>query len=177
MFDSSFFVAISFLIFVVLVIYMGLPRMIISALDKRSEDIQEELDEARNLREEAQKILAKEKKNLDKAEEESKNLIEKAKQQVDELTKKAEETLKEDIERKKKIAELKIEQAETEALNDVKARGGISEYKLVLDETTTTPDLIDRNIMYAKILLKPTRSVEFFAIDFVITNTGASFDD
>ena len=86
------------------------------------QDIQEELDEARNLREEAQKILAKEKKNLDKAEEESKNLIEKAKQQVDELTKKAEETLKEDIERKKKIAELKIEQAETEALNDVKAR-------------------------------------------------------
>ena len=123
MFDSSFFVAISFLIFVVLVINMGLPRMIISALDKRSEDIQEELDEARNLREEAQKILAKEKKNLDKAEEESKNLIEKAKQQVDELTKKAEEPLKEDIERKKKIAELKIEQAETEALNDVKARG------------------------------------------------------
>ena len=36
-----------------------------------------------------------------------KNLIEKAKQQVDELTKKAEDSLKEDIERKKKIAELK----------------------------------------------------------------------
>ena len=101
---------------------MGLPRMIVSALDKRSEDIQEELDEARNLREEAQKLLAKEKKNLDRAEEESKNLIEKAKQQVDELTKKAEDSLKEDIERKKKIAELKIEQAQTEALNDVKAR-------------------------------------------------------
>ena len=46
---------------------------------------------------------------------------------------------------------------------------------MFIDETT--PDLIDRNIMYAKILLKPTRSVEFFAIDFVITNTGASFDD
>ena len=104
MFDSSFFVAISFLIFVGLVIYMGLPRIIISALDKRSEDIQKELDEARNLREEAQKILAKEKKNLDKAEEESKNLIEKTKQQVDEMTKKAEEILKEDIARKKKIA-------------------------------------------------------------------------
>ena len=59
---------------------------------------------------------------MDTAEEEAKNLIEKAKKQVDELTKKAEESLKEDIERKKKIAELKIEQAETEALNDVKAR-------------------------------------------------------
>ena len=94
MFDSSFFVALSFLIFVGLVIYMGLPRMIISVLDKRSKDIKEELDEARNLREEAQKILAKEKKNLDKAEEDSKNLIKKAKQQVDEMTKKAEEALK-----------------------------------------------------------------------------------
>ena len=122
MFDSSFFVALSFLIFVGLVIYMGLPKMIISVLDKRSEGIQEELDEARNLREEAQKLLAKEKKNLDRASEESKNLIKIAKQQVDEMRKKAEENLKEDIERKKKIAELKIEQAQTEALNDVKAR-------------------------------------------------------
>ena len=62
-------------------------------------------------------------------------------------------------------------------LEDLKANFGITEYKLVLDETTTTADLVDRNIMYAKILLKPTRSVEFFTIDFVITNTGASFDD
>ena len=130
MFDSSFFVAISFLIFVGLVIYMGLPRIIISALDKRSEDIQKELDEARNLREEAQKILAKEKKNLDKAEEESKNLIEKTKQQVDEMTKKAEEILKEDIARKKKIAELKIEQAQTEAINDVRTRVASLSYEI-----------------------------------------------
>ena len=85
MFDSSFFVAISFLIFVGLVIFMGLPKMIISALDKRSKDIQEELDEARNLREEAQKLLAKEKKNLDKAEEEAKVLLEKAEKQVKDL--------------------------------------------------------------------------------------------
>jgi hypothetical protein len=62
-------------------------------------------------------------------------------------------------------------------LRSVKSRFGLSDFRLILDESTTTPDLIDRNIMYAKILLKPTRSVEFFAIDFVITNTGASFDD
>jgi len=62
-------------------------------------------------------------------------------------------------------------------LRSVKSRFGLSDFRLILDESTTTPDLVDRNIMYAKILLKPTRSVEFFAIDFVITNTGASFDD
>jgi len=62
-------------------------------------------------------------------------------------------------------------------LRSVKSRYGLEDFKLILDESTTTPDLQDRNIMYAKILLKPTRSVEFFAIDFAITNTGASFED
>jgi len=47
----------------------------------------------------------------------------------------------------------------------------------VLDRTTTTPELIDRNIMYAKVFLKPTRAIEFIALDFIITRTGASFDD
>ena len=62
-------------------------------------------------------------------------------------------------------------------LRSVKARFGLDAYKVVLDETTTTPDLIDRNIMYAKIFLKPTRAIEFIALDFTITNSGASFAD
>jgi hypothetical protein len=48
---------------------------------------------------------------------------------------------------------------------------------VVLDDTTTTPDLVDRNILYAKIFLKPARAVEFIALDFIITRSGASFDD
>ena len=62
-------------------------------------------------------------------------------------------------------------------LSDVKAGLGLTDYKVVLDETTTTPDLMDRNIMYAKIYIKPARSIEYIAIDFIITNTGASFED
>jgi hypothetical protein len=62
-------------------------------------------------------------------------------------------------------------------LSDVKARFGVTDYKLILDKTTTTPDLIDQNIMYAKIFLKPARAIEFIAVDFVITNTGAAFED
>ena len=54
---------------------------------------------------------------------------------------------------------------------------GISDYRLILDDTTTTPDLIDQNILYAKIMVKPTRAIEYIAIDFVIMSTGASFDD
>jgi phage tail sheath protein FI len=62
-------------------------------------------------------------------------------------------------------------------LASVKSRLGLTEFRVVLDETTTTPDLIDRNILYAKIFLKPARSIEFIAIDFNITRTGAAFVD
>ena len=62
-------------------------------------------------------------------------------------------------------------------LEGVKIGGGLMDYRVVLDETTTTPDLVDRNIMYAKVFLKPARAIEFIAVDFVITKSGASFDD
>tara|TARA_Y100000592_G_scaffold92353_1_gene153930 strand:+ start:2265 stop:5261 length:2997 start_codon:yes stop_codon:yes gene_type:complete len=62
-------------------------------------------------------------------------------------------------------------------LESVKLGFGLSDFAVVLDSSTTTPDLVDRNIMYAKIFLKPARAIEFIAIDFVITNTGAAFED
>jgi hypothetical protein len=62
-------------------------------------------------------------------------------------------------------------------LTDVQARLGITEYRVILDETTTTPELVDRNILYAKIFIKPARAIEFIALDFTITNSGASFND
>ena len=62
-------------------------------------------------------------------------------------------------------------------LDSVRVGGGLTDFRVVLDETTTTPDLIDRNIMYAKVFLKPARAIEFIAVDFVIKRSGASFDD
>ena len=62
-------------------------------------------------------------------------------------------------------------------LASIQSRFGLTEFRVVLDDTTTTTELVDRNIVYAKIFLKPARAIEFIAIDFVITNTGASFDD
>lgn len=62
-------------------------------------------------------------------------------------------------------------------LNDVKSEYGITNFGVILDKSTTTDDLIDRNIMYAKIIITPARSIENIAIDFSITNTGAGFID
>ena len=62
-------------------------------------------------------------------------------------------------------------------LRSVQNRLGISEYRFILDETTTTPDLVDQNIVYAKVYVKPAKAIEYIAIDFIITNTGAAFED
>lgn len=62
-------------------------------------------------------------------------------------------------------------------LEGVQAGLGLTDFRVILDDTTTTPDLVDRNILYAKIFLKPARAIEFIALDFIITKSGASFDD
>jgi hypothetical protein len=62
-------------------------------------------------------------------------------------------------------------------LASIKSRLGLTDYRVILDSTTTTPDLVDRNILYAKVFLKPARAIEFIAIDFTITDSGASFAD
>lgn len=59
----------------------------------------------------------------------------------------------------------------------IKNNFGLDDAKVILDSRTTTADLIDRNTLYCKILLKPTRAIEFIAIDFVVTNSGAAFSE
>ena len=56
--DPSTWVSIFFFTFVAILVWKKVPDLIGEALDKRSADIQKELDEARKLREEAQHILA-----------------------------------------------------------------------------------------------------------------------
>jgi hypothetical protein len=61
-------------------------------------------------------------------------------------------------------------------LRNVLIDNGIEDYRLILDESTTTADLRDRNTMYAIILIKPAKSIEFIQIDFNINPSGANFD-
>ena len=58
MFEAEFWVAVAFFIFVAFLGYIGAHRMILASLDGRRDRIKAELDEARRLREEAQKLLA-----------------------------------------------------------------------------------------------------------------------
>jgi len=62
-------------------------------------------------------------------------------------------------------------------LSEIQRKNGLEAFRIVMDETTNTPDIIDRNIMAAKLFLKPTRTAEFIQLDFIITRSGASFED
>jgi len=62
-------------------------------------------------------------------------------------------------------------------LGTVQSAQGLQEFRAVLDETTTTPDLIDRNIVKGKIFLKPTTAAEIIILDFSVTRSGAVFSE
>ena len=69
-----------------------------------------------------------------------------------------------------------VEEAEP-VLAEVKDGLGLTDFKLVLDKSTTTDDLIDQNMVYAKIFVKPSRAIEKIAIDFILTPTGVEFPE
>ena len=152
MFDATFFVAVSFLLFVVFVVWIGLPGSILNALDERSANIQKELDEARILHEEAQSLLAKEKRKLEKCDEEVKEILKKASDQAVLLAENSKKTLEEEIQRKQKQADLKISQARDEAIRDVKSKAAdlsviiAKEYLKENIDDKISSELVDKSI-------------------------------
>jgi phage tail sheath protein FI len=58
-------------------------------------------------------------------------------------------------------------------LQKIQEQSGLERYKVVIDTTTTTQADIDNNTIRGKIFVQPTRTVEFIALDFVVTNAGA----
>lgn len=60
-------------------------------------------------------------------------------------------------------------------LESIQQRSGLYAFQVQMDESNNTPDLIDRNILYGQIWLKPTKSAEFIVLDFNILPQGANF--
>ena len=156
MFDATFFVALSFLLFVFFVIWVGLPSTIIKSLDERSEKIKNELEEARALHEEAQKLLANEKRKLEKCDSDVKEILKKASDQAALITEKSNILLQEEIKRKQKQADIKIDQAKDDAIREVKAKAAelslinAKEYLKENIDDKISSELIDKSIIDLK---------------------------
>lgn len=58
-------------------------------------------------------------------------------------------------------------------LDDIKRRRGITEFRVVCDETVNTPLRIDRNELWTKVLIKPTKTAEILIFEINLTNQSA----
>ena len=121
MFEAEFWVAVAFVIFCAGLIYLGVHKVIIDALDKRGERIKAELDEARHIKEEAMKLLADYQRKRREAEGEAQAIIAGAKAEAERLTVEAKAKVEDFVARRSKMAETKIAQAEAQAMTDVRA--------------------------------------------------------
>jgi F-type H+-transporting ATPase subunit b len=119
--EAETWVAIAFVIFLGILAYVGVHRTILDTLDKRSARIKSELDEARQLREEAKKLLADYQNKKGEAEREAEAIIAGAKADAERLAAEADAKLADFVTRRTKMAETKIAQAEAQAVADVRA--------------------------------------------------------
>ena len=117
----EFWVLISFIIFVGLLIYLKVPSKVAAILDERAARIARELDEARRLREEAQGLLAEYQRKRRDAEKEAEAIAVQAREEAEAFAVETRQKLTEMLERRVRIAEEKIAQAEVQAVKEVRA--------------------------------------------------------
>lgn len=150
--EPEFWVFVGFLIFVGILIYVGVPKMLTSALDDRGKRVQAELDEARRLKEEAQKLLAEYKAKQRQADAEAAAIIEGAKSEAERIAAESKTKMEEFVARRTKLAETKIAQAEAQAVADVRAaaaEAAVSAAERILTESVkgqVADDLLTRGI-------------------------------
>lgn len=59
-------------------------------------------------------------------------------------------------------------------VDDIRRRRGITEFKVICDETTNTPVRVDRNELWCKVLIKPTKAAEIIVFELNLTNQSAN---
>ena len=107
MFDATFWVAVSFVIFFVGLIYLKVPQNVNSLLTKMIVDIKNEIDESEKLRSESKKLLDDAQSKLNSAEQEKKKIIDQANIEAEKLTKDMSEKFSKSAEIKKNLANIK----------------------------------------------------------------------
>ena len=118
--DATFWVAISFVLFIGLLVYFKIPQKINETLNQLIVNIKNEIDESEKLRNEAKNLLDKSQKKLDSANSEALKITDQAKKDSENLVIEINEKFHKSAEIKKKLAEVKISQMKESALKEIK---------------------------------------------------------
>ena len=162
--DATFWVAISFIIFFVGLIYLKVPKKINELLNKLILDIKNEIDESEKLRTEAKVLLDNAQKKLDSAQSESKKILEENKKDCDRLVIEMNDKFHKSSEIKKNLAENKIAQmkeATLKEIKDVSIKIAVDSVKKIIStsiDKSKLDNLFEKNLEETKIELKKINS-------------------
>ena len=162
--DSTFWVAISFFIFLGGLIYLKVPHKINDVLNKLITDIKNEIDESEKLRLEAKILLDKAQDKLNTAQDVSNDILEQAKKDSDHLVIEMNDKFHKSSEIKKKLAENKILQMKDAALKEIKdvsVKIAVESVKKIINTSVDKSKLdllFNKNLEDTKIALKKINS-------------------
>jgi F-type H+-transporting ATPase subunit b len=154
--EAEFWVAVAFVIFVLILLKLGVHKKAVTALDTRAARIASELDEARKLRDEAQAILAESEKKRRQAEQDAQDIIAGARAEAERVAAEAKAKAEEFVTRRTAMAQQKIAQAESQAVAEVRAaaaEAAVAASEKVLTQTVqgkVADDLIGQGIRDVK---------------------------
>jgi len=158
--DATFWVAISFIIFFVGLIYLKVPKKINELLNKLILDIKNEIDESEKLRTEAKVLLDNAQKKLDSAQSESKKILEESKKDSSRLVIEMNDKFHKSSEIKKNLVENKIVQMKEAALKEIKnvsIKIAVDSVKKIINtsiDKSKLNNLFEKNLEETKIELK-----------------------
>ena len=162
--DATFWVAISFVIFIVGLVYLKIPQKINEVLDKLISDIKNEIDESEKLRSEAKILLDNAQSKLDTAQADGKEILEQAKKDSDHLVIKMNDKFHKSSEIKKNLAENKISQMKDAAIKEIKdvsIKIAVDSVKQIINtsvDKSKLDSLYDKNLNETKAALKKINS-------------------
>ena len=119
-FDATFWVAISFFIFLGVLFYFKVPQKVFGALNESINKIKKDIDEAEKLKEEAKNILSEYEAKLSKSKVEVDLMIKNAQKESETNIIKVNDQFHSIFENRKKMAEDKIKQMKLQATKDIK---------------------------------------------------------
>ena len=162
--DATFWVAISFVIFILGLIYLKIPQKIDKILNKLISDIKNEVDESEKLRSEAKILLDNAQKKLDTAQKISNGILEQTKKDSDHLVIEINDKFHKTSEIKKNLAENKIKQMKEVALKEIKdvaIKIAVDSVKKIIStsvDKSKLDSLFDKNLEETKAALKKINS-------------------
>jgi F-type H+-transporting ATPase subunit b len=162
--DATFWVAVSFVIFFGVLVYLKIPQKVSEMLDKMISDIKNEIDESEKLRTEAKTLLDNAQNKLDTAQTVSNEILNEAKKDSDKLIIELNDKFHKSSEIKKNLAENKISQIKEAAIKEIKdvsikiAVGSVKKIINTSVDKSKLDGLFDKNLDETKVALKKISS-------------------